>query len=329
MSNNDLDFASQSTAFWAILVLISLLVVILFALTFRKHGIVAVTKRLERSIGLAVPDNLRALVGRRLLQRRRFALAGTVLAAWAAVPFFGTVGGLQGTGMSTRMLLLVAATFAGNAVGTAVGSLRSPARSDDESIRYARPRAVEIGDYVAPFERRGAWAIVGLAAATLFTSLIFNVSGLVSVPLLPPATIGGLMVLFAATALGLFELVGRSIVGRAQPTGSEMEPVWDDQMRAADVRGLAIAPVMLGFYGALTCGIDLTIALKQFIDQTVALIAVNVGGYFGMIVVILIGIFSLVSHPERFFLRRLWPQYTDLSARLIVGPVADTTGPES
>jgi len=262
---------------------------------------------------LAIPSERRSLVGRRLQDRRRFALAGTILAMWGSVPLLWAIGGTQQSELSTRYFLVVGAAFAGGALGTAIGSLRPPRHTGDSAAKYSRPGAVGLDDYVAPLERRGAWVVVGFAVLIYAVSSVLNSTGIMTVPVLPPATIGGVMVLLSTAALLLFEVVGQRVVGRELPFGPEPEMVWNDQVRSADARGLATAPTMFGLYATVLCLIDLAHPLLGSLGNATAIIVVNVVGIVGIAILVLVGIYSVVSQPQRYFLRQLWPHFADES----------------
>ena len=298
----------------AILAVITLFAVAYLAWTFRKESIVWMTDRLEQKVGLAVPDELLPLVGRGRARRRRLESAVrfvALLSAASLVPFVAPTG----TGIDiSGVLLILGAAVVGSAVGSAIGSLQWPVQRDQNAIRFARAGAVGLGDYLPRFERRGAWAAVALAVFLVLVSVTVNAAGVGSVPLLPPATGSSILTVAAIVALGFFEIVSRRIVGRAQPTGSELELVWDDALRSMDVRDLASAPTALGLYGAFVSGTDLMASLQgssgDNFDVTNGLFA----SVLALIFVVVSGVVWLVTRPDRFFLRRLWPQYVDVGA---------------
>lgn len=308
-----------------LLALFTALSALLFMLTFRPQSAASMANRLERSIGLAIPNILRVDLSRRLVRRRRISLAGTVLATWAVLPLVWGMGGVDASGSPTSVFLIVGASFAGGSIGAAIGSLQWPVQRDGNAIRYARVGAVSLRDYIPPFERRGTWVMAALAVFLFLGSVIMNVAGVASIALLPPAT--ALSVLAAATvvSLGFFEIVGRRIVGRAQPTGSELELVWDDALRSLDVRDLASAPMMLGIYAALVTGTDLVTALQSSRSSSFDFINSTFAGMLALIIIIVVlGVFWIASRPERYFLKRLWPQYVDVGR-----PPLDAADPEA
>lgn len=300
------------------------LVLLGVAWTFLPRARSTLANRLEKSIGLAIPVGLRPTIGRQAARRARISLTGLILAAWAVLPFVWSINDEASPGISTPpMFLVVGAMFAGAAIGTAIGSLPRTRRLDKDSIRYARPEAVTLDDYVAPLVRRGAWAAVGLATLIYLSSVIVSTTGIAPIALLPPTTFGGIMVALAIASLAFFETMGHRMVGRAQPTGSEPELVWGDAMRSTNVSGLAMAPIALGFYGLVTCTVDFAIGFRHIVDTVAALITVNVFWNLGIVAIILIGIYAITSRPQRHFLRRLWPQYLNVGAPPVTTPESE------
>ena len=202
MSNNQEALSGQLATLWLMLPLFTALGILLFALSFRRQSAASMANRLEQSIGLAIPDALRPLIGRRLVRRRRASLAGTVLAVWAVLPLVWGMDGADASGSSTRVLVLVGAPFAGSSVGAAIGSLQWPKQRDQNAIRYARDGAVRLGDYVPPFERRGAWAMAALAVFLFLSTVIINATGVASIALLTPATAYSVLGAAAVVSLG-------------------------------------------------------------------------------------------------------------------------------
>lgn len=311
------------------LVVIAALNLTLIAWTLTPRARRTAANRLEKSIGIVIPDELRPGIGRQATRRSRISLAGILVGACAAVPFAWSMSSAVPMGTSAPAFLVVGAAFAGAALGAALGSLPRAVPLDKDAIRYARPGAVTLDDYIAPLERRGAWIVVGLATITYLTSVIVTTLGVAPVALVPPATISGVMVGLALASLIFFEVVGTRIVNRAQPIGSEPELVWADALRSANIRGLATAPLTLGVYGSLTSMLDLSIILRNVGNSLAALATVNVVGSLAIMAVIVIGTFSIASRPQRHFLKRLWPHLFDLTVPATVQPESNAEGSAS
>ena len=306
-----------------IFTVVSLVAVASLAWTFRKESIAWMTDRLEQKVGLAVPEELRPLVGHGRARRQRFESSGRFAAFLCAVSLMLFSAPKAMTIDISGMLLIFGATVAGSAIGSAVGSLQWPVQRDENAIRYARAGAVSLGDYLPRFERRGAWAAVALSVFLVLVSVVVSATGVASVPLLPPVTGSSILTVAAIVALGFFEIVSRRIVGRAQPTGSELELVWDDALRSMDVRALASAPTGLALYGAFVSGADLVAALQESLGDRLDFINGMFASVLVLIFVAVAGVIWLVTRPDRFFLKRLWPQYVDVGR-----PPLDATDPE-
>lgn len=299
---------------------VALVSLALFLRTFRRSRVAALGSRLESEIGLPIPDALRPALERRLLRRQRTRHALTLVATVAATLFAFTAAVPDAY---YRSFIVVASALAGSVIGIAIGSLHWPAPRDRDSIRVARAGAVGLGDYVAPLERWGARIFVGLAAAIYLVSVLMTATGVASVTLLPPATVSVAFVGLALIFLCFFEVVGRRIVRRAQPTGSELELLWDDAMRAVDVRALANTPMTLGFLGVAFSSDDLGIGLQDILNNAGILGFVTGAGWISLAGLVIVAFVSVAGSPERYFLRRLWPEYAATpSAELTVATVS-------
>ncbi|MCB1280904.1 MAG: hypothetical protein KDB18_05225 [Salinibacterium sp.] len=305
MSNNQavsfLDVNLLAVA--GIVLLVDLIV---FARTFRKISVVAMVDKLERTVGLAIPEELRSSIGRHLLRRQRIRLAFIFFTTIAMVVVVFTVSFPDA---SYRSFVLVGGVVAGSVIGIAMGSLHWPAQLERDALHVAKARAVSLDDYVAPWERRSARTFVGLSMIIYVASLLVAAWGSRPVHVLLPATSGGLFTGLAVLFLAVFEVVGRRTVGRAQVSGSESELVWDDALRAIDVRSLASTPATIGLLGVLFGASNLTLQLHDFLAASGLLLPVTIAGWIGFAGVLVLTIAWAVSSPERHFLRRLWPAY--------------------
>lgn len=321
--------AAPSVTLWVILAVFTAIGVLLLALSYRRGAAHSMMDRLERSLHLAIPEALRPLVGQRLLRRRRGDLAGTVLGLWMMVPIVWAGGEAVTTSPAAVILLLGGGSFAGRAVGIALGSLQWPTQRDDKAVRYARPGAVEVRDYLPPFERRGAWIATALAILFLVIAIALPSSSTAIIGLLLPGTAGIILIVLAIVSLGFFELQGRRIVRRAQPRASELELVWDDAMRSMDVRDLAAAPITFGLYGTFILGYGLLFELSNFASPAVAAVLQNIVIVLAIVAALGIFIYAIASLPERYFLKRLWSQYVDVGSPTALASGPETTDPES
>jgi hypothetical protein len=268
------------------------------------------TQRLARSLGLALDAELETRVRRRVAARRSGGVAGalTGLAGAAALlvsQTFPSVGPLAS-------LVLVGGVFAGLAVGVAVVAAFHSVRVRDDRPRVARAAVVTLNDYVSWIERWGARLPVALAATLLVVSLALSSLGLADFGRSPLLLLGGLTTLASLAALALFELGGRRLIQKDQPSESSAGLAWNDALRSVTIRDMASAPLLLGVYGIAMVIVDLSTAIMATDPgegvRFVSMIAANVlfgAVFFGALFVLL---FVIAFKPQRHFLRRLWPE---------------------
>lgn len=244
-----------------------------------------------RAVALVLPDALRPVVTERVALRNRGAALGLVagIATTALVLATNDANSAQ----FASPFLLIGGAFAGVAVGVALAAARASAPLDPQAVKYARPSAVTLDDYVAPLERAGARIVVALAVITVGAAIATGaaVSGVLI----------GLVVLGVA-ALIVFEVAGRRIVGRGQPAESPTHLAWDDAVRASVLRDMVTAPIILGADAVVVAGGALVDHLLGGSDLAqIAIVVVCVLAAAGL------AIASITSNPQRYFLRRLWP----------------------
>lgn len=280
--------------------------VVLFARTFRRRSVAAKLDKLERAVGLAIPEALRPSIARGIVRRHRikYVVLFTVATMMAVVV---SIANIPDT--NYRVFLVVGSILAGSVVGVALGSMQWPARRKPGITRVAKAGAVGLDDYVPPSELRNARLLVVLALAVYLLSLLALATGTARTEALPPARTSALFVVIAVLFLCFFEVVGRRIVGRAQIAASEPELVWDDAMRAIDVRALASTPATIGLLSVLFGVSDLTMSLHEVLTRSNLLVPINVALWIGFAGWLVVSLASSASHPERYFLRRLWPSY--------------------
>jgi hypothetical protein len=285
----------------------------LIVVSFRSNSVLKGAARYADSLNVILPERLGLLVGQRLAHRRRANLLGVAAGTILALPIALALP-LEGNSLFPAPILLVlAAGFAGGAIGSALGSLQRPPFVDKHAVHVARPQAVGITDYVSKFERRSLWIIVALPIATLMVSTALNATGSATTPILPPGTFSGPLTLLAILALIFSDVVGRRIIARAQPTASDDDLLWDDALRSVDVRGLLNAPTLLGVYATLISVSDLASAALNQEPEGATTILLNTGGFALVAVIVVWALASLVTQPQRHFLRRLWPHYATLT----------------
>lgn len=281
---------------WFISIVLSLGLIVAFALTFVPFCARWRAYRHAASIRIDLPARLERTVAGRLMARSRGgSIGGLVLTAAATVAFHFEIGVDHDSQLTG--LFIVGSTFAGVAAGTAVAALTGSRTVAPDRPRVARARAVTVSDYLAPLELIGARIVVAAAVGVLFASTLFAAPGS-----------GGTLfaiaffAVFGALSLALFEVASRRIVDLSQPAGSTAELVWDDAIRASSLRDLVTAPLALGAY-CLVFGV-FGIA-ESSTHPSAALVAYVVGGTFALTGVAA-AVYSVATRPQRYFLDRLW-----------------------
>lgn len=260
--------------------------------TFNPGARAARASSFARSVGLTLPDSLRAVVTERVALRHRGGGIGLVIGI-ATSAFVLSMNRASSESFAAPFVLIGGA-FAGLAIGAAIAAARASAPLDPDAVKYARPSAVALSDYVAPLERTGARVTVGLSVAAVLAALAVG------------APIGGILVgltLLGILALVLFEIAGRRIVDRSQPAQSPAELTWDDAVRASVLRDMVTAPLSLGAYALVVSGSVLVDALLagNYLANTAIVLA-------SVVVAVTVAITAITSRPQRYFLRRLWPE---------------------
>ena len=196
--------------------------------------------------------------------------------------------------------MLIGGAFAGLAVGVAISAARTSAPLDPEAVKYARPSAVALSDYVAPLERTGGRIVVGLAVVTLITAVLAGAR--ISVPLIA-------LTALAVAALLVFEVAGRRIVDRAQPAQSPSDLRWDDAVRSSVLRDMITAPIILGADAVVVAAGALIDHLLSGSDVANVILVIAC-----FAVAAALATAAITSRPQRYFLSRLWPTGADRAA---------------
>jgi hypothetical protein len=281
---------------WFISIVLSLGMIVGFALTFVPFCARWSAYRHAVSIRIDLPAHLERTVAARLMARSRGgSLGGLVFTVAAALAFHFEIGVNHDSQLTG--LFIVGSTFAGVAAGTAVAALSGSRTIAPDRPRVARARAVTVSDYLAPFERIGARIVVYGAVGVLLVASVFAAPGA-----------GGSLfaiaffAIFGAVSLALFEVASRRIVDRSQPAGSTAELVWDDAIRASSLRDLVTAPLALGAY----CLVFGVFGIAESSTHPAAmLVSWVVGSIFGL-TGLAAAIYSIATRPQRYFVDRLW-----------------------
>ncbi len=280
----------------------------ILALSFSPRFRAAQARRLSRSVGLALTDDVAPIVERALAIRQRATVAG----ALAGLALGGTTAAI-GPFELVQQWVLIAGFFLGVGVGSAVGAVLARPRAD-AGARIARSREVALRDYVMPLELTGARVLIGVVAlgATLVAALLVGnpreTTSLVSLVVVSA---------LAVAALVVFELLGRAIVAQPSPARDVTRLAWEDALRAETLRSLVTAPLTVGCVAVMLTVVGVAGALP------LGPAAIILGAVVPLVVlaaVVAIGIVALASTPQRHFLRALWPETAAAAAR----PLAPT-----
>jgi hypothetical protein len=249
--------------------------------------------RFARKADLALPPELRPVLARRLLRRRRANLvaAAVVVVAWLAVAAWA-VGHDQGGGVDAAagivaVSLTTAAVaqlgLAGAALAAQAGDVAARGRQAPRASHLPRPG---LADYLAPAER---WLAQALAALAVAAALALAAAR--------PGHREALLAV-AAACLGIWAVIELSVraVVRARPAATGLQSLaFDDALRADAVRRLldatAVLPLTVGLFAGLA-------GLRQ--AGTALIVLYALGGP------------ALSLLPERggaraHYRRRLWP----------------------
>jgi len=281
---------------WFISILISIGMIVAFALTFVPFCARWRAHRHAASIRIDLPERLERTVAARLMAGSRGgSLGGLVFTAAAALAFHFEVG--VGNDSQLTGLFIVGSAFAGVASGTAVAALTGSRTISPDRPRVARARAVAVSDYLAPFELIGARIVVFAAVGVL----------LVTTVVAAPGAGGSLFAIaffaiFGALSLALFEVASRRIVDLSQPAGSTAELVWDDAIRASSLRDLVTAPLALGAY----CLVFGVFGIAESSTHPAAMLVSWVVGSIFALTGLAAAVYSIATRPQRYFVDRLW-----------------------
>lgn len=269
---------------------------------FRRYAVA----QTGTSVGLAVPDQLEPALRRRFTGRMTASLAGALIGLGAAVASLqsGLVPSAESTNVA-EFWIVFGGFFTGASVAAAIYALAAkPARPEGE--RFARSGAVDLRDYLAPIDRLGARAAVGLGVATLIIASIVSAAGLTNSN--AAISVGGLIVAAGVVALALSELASRRILDRPQPAGSPAELAWDDALRAQSLREIITAPLCLGSWGALAVLFTLIEATDSIGPGGGVTFWISVIGLFLVLAALFVAAaVSIATKPQQHYLRRLWP----------------------
>jgi hypothetical protein len=294
----------MGTGAWIILALGGALALVTFGLSFIRSLTERAAYKFSTSVGIGLTEEFLPLVRSRLVLQQR----GTAITAFLALTLAAIflTNNAELTGSTFGPLTFVGVLLAGMSAGNAATALRSHAPRDPDRPRLARARVVTVADYVAPLERRGAYIAVTLAIAAMISFLV--ASGVMRRGPLPWISTPVILGTLAVASLLLFEIAGSRIAHTGQPATSSIELAWDDALRAARLRSLVFAPLIIGAYGtfaSLASASTLASAATGGAPVAAGFAFVNLA--FTLIAMV-VAIIVLIKQPQRFFLRRLWPE---------------------
>lgn len=308
--NVDADFALRAASVIPSLVMavfLSVLALVIGAITLRSGASDRSAERMARHVGLALSERMRPLVAERVRRRTVGSWVGAVVGSFvgvglsALVPKSGLVEG------APSVWLVLGGWVAGMGIGvmlTAVGG-RSPLAPD--APRVARLDSVSLVDYVHPLERNGARLVVALSTAVTLVALGLALTGGLTEAGAATVAAPVLLGIAAVASLLVFEIGSRRILSLGRPASSSDELAWDDALRAQSMRDMLLGPVYTGGYTLLILSMSLREVTSDTTSWWIGLASTLLS------VVVALGVAAALillpaKRPQQHFLRRLWPE---------------------
>jgi hypothetical protein len=245
-------------------------------------------------IRLDLPARLERSVSQRLMASGRGAAIGALVFTVAAGLFLQLAPTATGDA-GFEILFVVGATIVGASAGSAITAFTGIPTVVLDKPRVARSGAATAADYLHPFDRIAARAVVTVSIVVVIANAVIGTGG--------SFLASGFLAMLGAISLVLFEVMSRRIVDHPQPAGSTADLVWNDAIRASTLRDLVTAPFALGAY-SLILGIVL---LVEGLTGSPAQSTADVSSVLSSFALIVIVVFTRADRRQRFFLRRLWP----------------------
>lgn len=208
----------------------------------------AIAVRFARRAGLE-PDGEGEVLRRRVLRRSRAAALGAALGAGAVVAI---ILGVRAVGLFMLGIFLDGgAVLTGVLLGAALGGFAGSraGRPRDTGVRVAPVRTLGLGDYLAPREALTARLLPAAAVVLAFVVVIETGAQAFHIPGFPPMWSFFIPAALAVLAAVAFEIVARVIVAGRALAATDSSLALDAALRAADLRALCLAPVLLGLFG--------------------------------------------------------------------------------
>lgn len=269
-----------------------------------------------KRVGRPLPDPpLRERLSRRIRHTRRWITNTGVVALLLTLGALAAGAGTETlAGSSTALVwLLVGGIILGTTVGALLGVLTTSTDLEPDRPRVAHAVHTTLRDYLDPLELVGARIVTALAVLTALVTVTVLTSTEAGAGAINPATGVASIALASTAVVGLLavELGGRRIVLTRPRLATDADAlVWDDALRADELRVLVSAPIMTGLYGFLLGLPALAAAALDGVDRFLALVIVNAGAGILFLALLVIFVLSIVRKPARYYLRRLWPELT-------------------
>lgn len=241
-------------------------------------------------------------LGRELRRRDRSLLVGA-LVGYAVAAATGVALALNAApGAFPDPLVIfgcLAGTWLGRSAGALVAAIRPLAASPGPRAAHARARTADV--YIAPAGLWGIRVAVALGVAAAVASLLAPPISGAFLPRAVPGVLAGA----ALAGLLLGELGVRvGVLRRPSIATDERDLLWDDALRAADVRA---ATEMTPALAVLAIGTGLLSAGGGFVVQP-EVVQLGLGGF---LLLVIGAVFASITFRNRNrFLERLWPDAT-------------------
>jgi hypothetical protein len=284
-------------------IFIGLFLLVMLGLSFTRWFTERAAYKFATSVGIGLTEDFLPAVRSRLALQQRGAPIVGLIGLFIATLFL--VNDAQLTDSTTGSLTFAGIVIASMSVGSALTAVRSHSHRDPDQPRLARASVITMADYVAPLERKGAFIAVAFSVATMFIFVVG--SGVIHTSPLPWISGPSILAVLSVASLVLFEVVGRRILRSGQPAGSPTELAWDDALRSQRLRSLLAAPLVLSAYGAFSSLTELSTAFSAAGNPALALVFSITSVVLGCAVFVM-ALIALITRPQRFFLRRLWPE---------------------
>ncbi|GGL69078.1 hypothetical protein GCM10011575_29640 [Microlunatus endophyticus] len=262
--------------------------------------------RYARKVNLAITDDVRPLVVRRITIVERFTLIG------------GAVGGLLGLVLSVVLRAAGAtdwaASFAillGLAIGISfapVGSVVLTTLGIAAGPRVARMTTPAVTDYVPRLELRAVPIALGCAGLAIAGGMVALGTGVLQGHRLDAVGVlvspGAILAYVAALGYAAALILVRVVLNSGQPAGSTQELAWDDAMRASSLRSLIHTPLAIAAASVVVTFLDVG---SRTINQPVLIGTIGVAALVIFVVaMITVAVTDAASRPGQHYWRRLW-----------------------